>query len=294
MTARIVTGFELADSMQSRTRDAIAAIQRAGAPAPGLALLLTEGQVASQAYARRLQESAAAVGIPVYVHSVAVNATRDQIHDLVDRLNIDASVAGILPLLPLPPTIPVLPFVSRIDPLKDVDGLHPLNAGLSAAGAAAHVSATALAAVALAEALIGDLRGTLATVVGASGAVGRPLAQCLLNRGATVTIAHVDTRDLVAACRNAELLFVAAGKAGLIGREHICPGAAVIDIGINALPNPAASEDSPRVVGDVDLEAALDQARWITAVPDGVGPVTAAQLMANVVQAAQWLREREG
>lgn len=290
MTAQIVTGFALADTLQSRTRDAVESLRRAGAPSPQLALLLAEGQPAAQAYARRLQEFAAAVGISVNAQIVAANATLHQAFDLVDRLNSDAGIAGVLPLLPLPSAISLLPFVSRIDPLKDVDGLHPLNTGLCAAGAAAHVPATALAAVALAETLMGDLRGVVATVVGASRAVGRPLAQCLLERGATVTIAHADTRDLVAACRDAELLCVAVGKARVIGREHIRQGSTVLDIGINTQPNPEDPSGAPMLVGDVDLDAALDRARWITAVPDGVGPVTAAQLMANVVRAATWLR----
>ncbi len=275
MSARLLDGQALADAMLDA-----AAGQGGGRRRPCLAIVTADAPPAA-AYLRRIERSAARAGVDVRIETLADGATAAAARAIVAALAADAGVDGILPLAPF--AFPLADLVSAIPPAKDVDGLTPLNAGRLAQGLDGLFPCTPQAAIRLAEDAIGDLTGRVVTVVGASNAVGRPLAALLLRRGATVTVAHADTRDLVAACRPAELLFVAVGRPGLVTAAHVAPGAIVIDIGINAVDN---GEGGMRIVGDVDAGSVATVAQAISAVPDGVGPLTAACLIANVIAAA--------
>lgn len=251
---------------------------------PCLALLVMGAPPPAMAYARRIQEFAGPAGIDVRLVEGPQTATIDQMRDLLHALNADEAVDGILPLSPFPAGIALAGVAASLSPAKDVDGLTAHNAGQLACGLDGLFPCTPQAAVRLAEQMLGDLRGVNATVVGASANVGTPLALLLLQRGVTVTVAHIDTRDLAAACRTAELLFVAAGRPHLIDASHIAPGVTIVDIGINAVED---GQGNRSIVGDVDLQAVQGIARSISAVPDGVGPLTTTFLMANTVRAAR-------
>ncbi|MBL8551275.1 MAG: bifunctional 5,10-methylenetetrahydrofolate dehydrogenase/5,10-methenyltetrahydrofolate cyclohydrolase [Hyphomonadaceae bacterium] len=281
MTATILEGHALADRMLAETRAKADAVAAAIGRRPRLVILLLREDPGALAYAERQAEFAARAGIVAELRRV--KADEDALA-LVAALNADAAIDGILPLFPLPPHIDPLALAQAIAPAKDVDGLNPFNAGRLAVGLDALAPCTPQAAIMLAASVVGELRGLDVTVVGASIGVGRPLAQMLLQREATVTIAHVATRDLAKACRGADLLFVAVGKPGLIRAEHVKAGAVVIDIGINVLDDGAGGK---RIVGDVDVASVEQVASAISAAPDGVGPLTTAHLMANVVRAAQ-------
>jgi methylenetetrahydrofolate dehydrogenase (NADP+)/methenyltetrahydrofolate cyclohydrolase len=251
--------------------------------APRLALLVMGAPAPALTYASRIEALAEKAGVEVVTVRGAADSSLGEMAALIKSLNEDASVDGILPLTPFPPAIGFTDVADLLSPEKDVDGLTPLNAGQLASGRDGLFPCTPQGAVLLAEDVLGDLRGVNATVVGASAYVGRPLAQLLLQRGVTVTIAHIDTRDLPAACKSADLLFVAVGKAGLIDARHVREGATVVDIGINAVVDERGER---RIVGDVDLSAVQGVVRNVSAVPDGVGPVTTAFLLANTVRAA--------
>lgn len=261
-------------------------VRTAGASKPSLALLFDASRPASAAYAARIADYATRVGLGFVPYMLPADATTAGVIAIVNALNKNAQIAGVLPLLPLPSGVANAELIASIDPAKDIDGLHPLNIGRVALGESGFVPCTAQAAMHLARAIAGPLRGVPVTVVGASIAVGRPLAQQLLADEATVTIAHIATRDLVAACRTAEVLFVAAGKAGLIRAQHVRPGAVVIDIGVNEIDAPDQGPGARRLVGDVDVESVAQVASAITRPIEGVGPLTTAYLMSNTVRAA--------
>ncbi len=284
MVATILEGHALAQTLLSTARAHADAVHAARGWAPRLAILLMGDTPGALAYAARQAEFAAPAGVAVDLIPIAGDSPWDEVRALIDRLNANEHIDGILPLLPFAPHIDTGRLAEAIDPGKDVDGLTPLNAGRLANGLDALAPCTPQAAIMLAEDSLGPLKGLNATVVGASISVGRPLAQLLLRREATVTIAHIATRDLAAACRNADVLFVAVGKVGLIGADHIKPGATVIDIGINVIGDGAGAK---RIVGDVDVASAQSVAKEISAAPDGVGPLTTAFLMANTVRAAE-------
>jgi methylenetetrahydrofolate dehydrogenase (NADP+)/methenyltetrahydrofolate cyclohydrolase len=202
----------------------------------------------------------------------------------VKKLNADPAVHGILVQLPLPPQIDASAVLAAIDPAKDVDGFHPVNAGRLATGLQALVPCTPLGCVHLAKTVHPSLAGLEAVVVGRSNIVGKPLAQLLLNENATVTVTHSKTVDLAEVCRRADLLFAAIGRAEMVRGNWIKPGATVIDVGINRVPNPATGKS--KLVGDVAFAEASEVAGAITPVPGGVGPMTIACLMVNTVRAA--------
>ena len=283
MTARILVGHAIADRLLA---DAAAQVTqlRATFRRPPLLALIGAGAPAAQAYIRRIDQFAERAGVET--RQIALPADPAAALACVARCSADPAIDGILLLAPLPPGLSLAVLAAALDPAKDVDGLTADNAGRLARALGGLFPCTPQAAVLLAEEAAGDLRGRTATVVGASASVGRPLAELLLQRGVTLTVAHADTRDLAAACRTAELLFVAVGKAGLVCAGHVAPGAIVIDIGINAV-NSEAGETT--IVGDVDLASVAGIASAISAVPDGVGPVTAAFLIRNTVQAAMRL-----
>ncbi|MEH3106927.1 MAG: bifunctional 5,10-methylenetetrahydrofolate dehydrogenase/5,10-methenyltetrahydrofolate cyclohydrolase [Sphingomonas fennica] len=278
MSARLLDGRALADARLDAAAARVAALGRR----PCLAIV-TAGAPSAAAYLRRIERAAERAGVALRIETLAEGADAAAARARIAALAADAGVDGILPLAPFAPPLTLADLTAALPPEKDVDGLTPANAGRLAQGADGLHPCTPQAAILLAEDAAGSLKGRTATVVGASIAVGRPLAALLLARGATVTIAHADTRDLVAACRPAELLFVAVGKAGLVTADHVGAGAIVIDIGINAVDN---GQGETAIVGDVDAGSVSAVAAAISAVPDGVGPLTAACLIDNVVAAA--------
>lgn len=268
---RIVDGFALAEKLNAETRTALAALPRP----PRCIVLLDDSNPGMAAYARRQQAIAAELGIALTPEPYPAP---DEVLEHLAALAADPAVDAVATLYPLPAGVDPLAAALALGPEKDIDGLHPLNAGLLALGAPARPPATARACRLLAEALAGDLRGREIVLVGASRIVGRPLANLLTDAGATVTLTHVDTRDLAAHTRRAGIVVSAAGVAGLIGPEHLSPGALVLDVSINRGPD--------GLVGDVDVTRLATFDATVTHVPDGVGPVTTAGLMANIVAAA--------
>ncbi len=250
---------------------------------PGLAVVLVGENPASRLYVDSKARQAASVGIRAFDHRLPATATTAELQRLIEVLNADPAVHGILVQLPLPAQIEASRILWAIAPHKDVDGFHPLNAGKLACGLDAVVPCTPLGCQILIRSVIPNPAGARALVVGRSSIVGKPMAQLLLREHCTVTVAHSRTRDLPGECRMADILVAAVGKARAIAGDWIRPGAVVIDVGINRLTD-ASGKD--RVVGDVDFGGALGRARAITPVPGGVGPMTIACLLLNTLNAA--------
>ncbi|CEJ15599.1 Bifunctional protein FolD protein [bacterium YEK0313] len=293
MTARIIDGKAVAATVTAKARGAAEAFKAAAGRPPGLAVVLVGEDPASQVYVRNKSREAEAAGFRSEQHNLAASASEAALLGLVARLNADPGIDGILVQLPLPKAIDASRVLTAIDPAKDVDGFHPVNVGLLAAGSAekALVPCTPAGAMILVESVTGaSLAGKQAVVVGRSNIVGKPVAQLLLQRDATVTIAHSRTADLPAICRTADVLVAAVGRPELIRGDWIKPGAVVIDVGIQRIPAPERGEGKTRLVGDVATAEAAAVASAITPVPGGVGPMTIAMLMANTVTAAH-LRE---
>ncbi|GFZ99296.1 bifunctional protein FolD [Elstera cyanobacteriorum] len=252
---------------------------------PGLAVVLVGEDPASQVYVRNKAQQTVEVGMRSFEHKLPAETTEAEVLALVATLNADPAVDGILVQLPLPKHIDADKVLLTIDPAKDVDGFHPVNAGRLATGANALVPCTPLGCLMLLQDLHGSLAGMEAVIVGRSNIVGKPMAQLLLKADCTVTIAHSRSRDLPALCRRADILVAAVGRPEMIRGDWIKPGATVIDVGINRLP-PDASGKS-RLVGDVAFAEAETVAGAITPVPGGVGPMTIACLLHNTVTAAK-------
>jgi methylenetetrahydrofolate dehydrogenase (NADP+)/methenyltetrahydrofolate cyclohydrolase len=246
---------------------------------PGLAVVQVGDHPASSVYVRNKRRSCIEAGIESFAHDLPPSASEAEILALVDSLNRDTRVDGILVQLPLPKGVNADHVMDAVDPLKDVDGFHPMNTGLLAQKRPRLRPCTPYGVIRLAKEYGIDLSGLRATVVGASNIVGRPMALELLLARATVTVCHTGTRDLRAEVERAEVLVAAVGKAGFIPGEWIRPGAAVFDVGINRTP-------SGSLVGDVEFESAAARAGWITPVPGGLGPMTIAMLLANTIEAA--------
>jgi methylenetetrahydrofolate dehydrogenase (NADP+)/methenyltetrahydrofolate cyclohydrolase len=245
---------------------------------------------ASQIYVRSKGEHSLAVGMHSVTHRLPADTTQHDLLRLVAELNVDPLIHGILVQLPLPRPLDEQAVLAAINPDKDVDGLHVVNAGRLANGQPALTPCTPLGCMILLREAVGDLTGLRAVVVGRSVLVGRPVAQLLLQADCTVTIAHSRTRDLPAVCREADILVAAVGRPRMIRGDWIKPGAAVIDVGINRVPfdDPAkAAAGRTKVVGDVDFKEASQVAGWITPVPGGVGLMTVAVLLQNTVTAAK-------
>lgn len=292
MTARIIDGKELAGRLRAATAAEVAGLARAGGPTPSLDVVLVGDHPASRAYVRTKTRAAAAVGIGGRLHELPAEASQARLLDLVAALNADPEVHGILVQLPLPSQIDAAAVLEVVDPLKDVDGFHPLNLGRLAsgawpAGAPRLVPCTPQGCMLLLEAALGGargLRGRRALVVGRSNIVGKPLALLLLAADCTVTVAHSRTADLAAACREAEIVVAATGRAGLVRGDWLRPGSVVVDVGINRV---ADAEGVSRLVGDVAFDEAVDRVAAITPVPGGVGPMTVACLLRNTLLAAR-------
>ncbi|MGI9336326.1 MAG: bifunctional methylenetetrahydrofolate dehydrogenase/methenyltetrahydrofolate cyclohydrolase FolD [Gammaproteobacteria bacterium] len=249
---------------------------------PGLAVVLVGEDPASQVYVRNKGKQTVSAGMASFEHRLPATATQSELMALVDELNGDPKVNGILVQLPLPSQIDEADVLAAIDPAKDVDGFHVINAGLLAVGGDGLVPCTPLGCLMLLKDTLGDLSGQRALVLGRSNIVGKPMAQLLLQQSCTVTIAHSRTRDLADECRRADILVAAVGRPQMVQGDWIKPGATVIDVGINRID---AGGGKTRLVGDVDYEAACERARAITPVPGGVGPMTIACLLLNTLTA---------
>jgi methylenetetrahydrofolate dehydrogenase (NADP+) / methenyltetrahydrofolate cyclohydrolase len=253
---------------------------------PGLAVVLVGADPASEVYVRNKGRQTVEAGMRSFDHTLAADVSEAEVLALVDRLNADPQVDGILVQLPLPAQIDAQKVIEAIDPAKDVDGFHPVNAGRLMTGVDGLVPCTPLGCLMLVHSVRPEIAGLEAVVVGRSNIVGKPVAQLLLAQSCTVTVAHSRTRDLPAVCRRADILVAAVGRPEMIRGEWVKPGATVIDVGINRVPNPGAGEGKTRLVGDVAFEEAKEIAGAITPVPGGVGPMTIACLLRNTVVAA--------
>ena len=276
----ILQGRPVADKVLAEVRDGVARLQRERSVTPGLAVVLVGSDPASAVYVRGKKNTAASVGIasPDYVYPEGLSQAA--LLELVDRLNADPSVHGILVQLPLPKGLDEDEVVRRIAPEKDVDGLTPTNLGRLLAGKPGTVPCTPAGCLEVLDHYGASLEGAEAVVVGRSRLVGKPLAQLLLARHATVTMCHTRTRDLAFHTRRADILCVAAGRPRVITGDMVKPGAWVIDVGVNRL-------ESGKLAGDVDFESAEKVAHAITPVPGGIGPMTIAMLMKNTLAAAR-------
>lgn len=289
MPAKIIDGKVIAADLRARVADEVARVKRDHGLTPGLAVVLVGNDPASEVYVRNKAKQTEAAGMTSFEHKLAADTPQADLLALIAKLNADASVHGILVQLPLPKGLDTQTVINAIDPAKDVDGLHPINAGRLANGLPALTPCTPLGCIILAKTVHASLEGMNAVIIGRSNLVGRPLVQLLLNENATVTIAHSRTRDLADICKNADLLLAAVGKPEMVKAGWIKPGATVIDVGINRVPSAdpvKAAEGKTRVVGDVAFKEAVEIAGRITPVPSGVGPMTIACLLANTYSAA--------
>jgi methylenetetrahydrofolate dehydrogenase (NADP+)/methenyltetrahydrofolate cyclohydrolase len=283
MTARIIDGKLIAAELRARVADEVARVQREHDLTPGLAVVLVGNDPASEVYVRSKHKQTQAAGMASFEHRLPADVAQDELLGLIARLNRDFAVHGILVQLPLPKSLDTEKVINAIDPAKDVDGLHPNNAGRLAAGLPALSPCTPLGCIILTRSVHASLQGLNAIVIGRSNLVGRPLLQLLLNENATVTIAHSRSRDLAQLCARADLVYAAVGRAEMVRGDWIKPGATVIDVGINRLP---AGDGKTQLVGDVAFAEALNVAGAITPVPGGVGQMTVACLLVNTLRAA--------
>ena len=287
--ATLIDGKAFAAGLVDRVTAATARLVADRGVKPGLAVVIVGEDPASQVYVRNKGERTLTAGMRSDTHRLPDTTTETELLALVATLNADPGLHGILVQLPLPAHIDTAAVLAAIDPDKDVDGFHVVNAGRLAVGLPGLVPCTPLGSVMLLKAALGDLSGLNAVIVGRSNIVGKPMAQLLLAESCTVTIAHSRTRDLPALCRTADILVAAVGRPEMIRGDWIRPGATVIDVGINRLPSRdpvKAAEGKSRLVGDVAFDEAVTVAGHITPVPGGVGPMTIACLLANTYTAA--------
>jgi methylenetetrahydrofolate dehydrogenase (NADP+) / methenyltetrahydrofolate cyclohydrolase len=288
--AKIIDGKILAERLRAEVAVDVARLRAEHGLQPGLAVVLVGEDAASQIYVRSKGEHSLAAGMHSVTHRLPADASLNEILTLVGDLNADPLIHGILVQLPLPKGLDEKAVLAAIDPDKDVDGLHVVNAGRLASGQPALIPCTPLGCMIMLRETLGDLTGKRAVVVGRSVLVGRPIAQLLLAADCTVTIAHSRTRDLPAVCREADILVAAVGRPRMIQADWVKPGATVIDVGINRVPfdDPIkAAEGKTKVVGDVAFKAVSQVAGHITPVPGGVGLMTVACLLQNTVTAAK-------
>jgi methylenetetrahydrofolate dehydrogenase (NADP+)/methenyltetrahydrofolate cyclohydrolase len=287
--ATLIDGKAFAAGLVDRVSAAARRLETSTGVKPGLAVIIVGEDPASRIYVRNKGETTERAGMRSDTHRLPEETTREALLGLIGRLNADPQIHGILVQLPLPAHIDSAEVLAAIDPDKDVDGFHVVNAGRLAVGLPGMVPCTPLGCLMLLRHELGDLSGLNAVVVGRSNIVGKPMAQLLLAESCTVTIAHSRTRDLPALCRSADILVAAVGRPEMVRGDWIRPGATVIDVGINRVPSrdPAkAAEGRTRVVGDVAFDEAVEVAGRITPVPGGVGPMTIACLLANTYVAA--------
>ena len=280
MSATILDGKRIADDLLDRLRARVQLRREAGHEAPGLAVVLVGDDPASAVYVRNKRRACKHVGFRSRDYDLPATATQDELALLIDGLNADPQIHGILVQLPLPPHIDTPALINRIDPRKDVDGFHPENIGRLALRQRGLRPCTSKGVMTMLANTDRPVRGQNAVVVGVSNHVGRPMTFELMLAGCTTTSCHKFTRDLPAVIGRGDIVVVAVGRPGLVRGDWIKPGAVVIDVGINRLGD-------GRLVGDVEFDAAAARASWITPVPGGVGPMTVATLMENTVEAAE-------
>ncbi|HLK82744.1 MAG TPA: bifunctional methylenetetrahydrofolate dehydrogenase/methenyltetrahydrofolate cyclohydrolase FolD [Xanthobacteraceae bacterium] len=283
MTARLIDGKGAAAELRAKVAGEVRRLVAAHGLTPGLAVVLVGDNPASAAYVASKKKMSAQSGMLSFDHRLPGSVSEAELLALIAKLNGDPSIHGILVQLPLPPQIDANKVIEAVDPNKDVDGFHPLNAGRLLLGLPSLAPCTPLGCIKLARIVHPSLVGLEAVVVGRSNIVGKPLAQLLIGQNATVTVAHSKTRDIPMVCRRADLVVAAAGRAGLVRRDWIKPGATVIDVGINRVTDEGGRH---RIVGDVAFAEVREVAGAITPVPGGVGPMTIACLLANTVKAA--------
>ncbi len=280
MTAQIIDGKALARTILSDVASRVRLLPRQ----PGLAVILVGDAPASQIYVSTKLRRADEVGFATEIRRLPDTVPEARIIAEVEAFNQDEAIDGILVQLPLPPAVNTLRVMAAIDPAKDVDGLHALNAGLLSQGSRALIPCTPLGCLQLIKTVVPDLTGMHAVVIGSSNIVGKPMAALLLAERATVTVAHIHTRDTAFLCRGADILVSAAGKPGLVRGDWIKPRGVVIDVGINRI---ARADGSTVITGDVVFDEARLVAGALTPVPGGVGPMTIAGLLANTLQASE-------
>jgi methylenetetrahydrofolate dehydrogenase (NADP+)/methenyltetrahydrofolate cyclohydrolase len=288
MTAKLIDGKAAALALRERIAGEVARFRDATGRAPGLAVVLVGEHPPSAAYVRSKVKATREAGMESFEHRVPASVTQDELVALIDELNADPAVDGILVQLPLPDQVDERVIITRISPDKDVDGFHPVNAGRLAIGLRGFVPCTPLGCLILLKQELGDLAGLDAIVVGRSNIVGKPMAQLLLQANCTVTVAHSRTRDLPGAVRRSDIVVAAVGRPELIRGDWLKPGATVIDVGQERVEQP---DGSRKLLGDVAFDEAVQVAGAITPVPGGVGPMTIACLIRNTFVSAA---RREG
>ena len=287
MGAEIIDGKAIAAALRQRIAQAVSQLQENHNLTPGLAVVLVGEDAASQVYVRNKGIATKEAGMVSLEFRLPADTSQETLLEKVRELNNDPNVHGILVQFPVPEQISQQAVIDTISPDKDVDGLHPQNAGRLVSGLPALTPCTPTGSVMLAKQTLGDLTGKHAVVIGRSNLVGKPVAQLLLKENCTVTMAHSRTKDLAAVCRQADILVAAVGIAEMVQGDWIKPGACVIDVGINRVAGAEAGKT--RLVGDVDFAAASTIAGHITPVPGGVGPMTIACLLRNTITAARRL-----
>ena len=284
--AKLIDGKAFSNGLVERVAAAAGDLASRIGRAPALAVVLVGDNAASAVYVRNKIERTTAAGMRSIEHRLGSDTSQADLLAIIDDLNADDGVDGILVQLPLPDQIDEAAVINAISPDKDVDGFHVVNAGRLATGQDALVPCTPYGCLLLLQDHLGDLSGLNAVVVGRSNIVGKPMAQLLLQQSCTVTIAHSRTRDLAAVCAAADILVAAVGRPEMITADFVKPGATIIDVGINRVPAPERGEGKFRLTGDVDFDSAATKAGAITPVPGGVGPMTIACLLRNTLVAA--------
>ena len=288
MTASIIDGKAIAADLRQKVAKVAATFRESTGRSPGLAVVLVGEHPPSAAYVRSKVKATVEAGMESFEHRIPAETSQDDLIGLIDRLNTDDHVDGILVQLPLPEHVDEQAVLTRVDPAKDVDGFHPVNVGRLSIGLDALVPCTPLGCLILLQRTLGDLSGKDAVVIGRSNIVGKPMAQLLLQANCTVTIAHSRTKDLPEAVRRSDIVVAAVGRPELIRGSWLKPGATVIDVGQERVEQP---DGTRKLLGDVAYDEAAEVAGAITPVPGGVGPMTIACLLRNTVVAAH-RRER--
>ena len=297
MTAQLIDGKAFAAQVRGQVAEHVARLKQDHGIVPGLAVVLVGEDPASQVYVRSKGKQTVEVGMTSFEHKLDASVSEEELIAVIDQLNADPAVHGILVQLPLPKHLNEDLVIGRIDPAKDVDGFHISNVGLLGTGQKSMVPCTPLGCLMMLRDHFGSLSGCEAVVIGRSNIVGKPMAQLLLGDSCTVTIAHSRTKDLPEVVRRADIVVAAVGRPEMVPGDWIKPGAVVIDVGINRIAAPEKGEGKMKLVGDVDFASCAEVAGAITPVPGGVGPMTIACLLANTLTAtcrAHNLPEPEG
>ena len=297
MTAQLIDGKAFAAQVRGQVAEHVARLKQDHGIVPGLAVVLVGEDPASQVYVRSKGKQTVEVGMSSFEHKLDASVSEEELIAVIDQLNTDPAVHGILVQLPLPKHLNADLVIGRIDPAKDVEGFHISNVGLLGTGQKSMVPCTPLGCLMMLRDHFGSLSGCEAVVIGRSNIVGKPMAQLLLGDSCTVTIAHSRTKDLPEVVRRADIVVAAVGRPEMVPGDWIKPGAVVIDVGINRIAAPEKGEGKMKLVGDVDFASCAEVAGAITPVPGGVGPMTIACLLANTLTAtcrAYDLPEPEG